>query len=156
MNALSFFAQGHPKGQPRPKAFARKFGDTYSARVYDPGTAENWKSQIADAFRRAYPTFDAFTGTVELRIIFYMPRPKSHFRSNGEIKPKAPEFCETKPDLDNLEKAVMDCLTQLMVWRDDSQVCLKITTKIYQNLNGFSSLAGAQIEVRAIEREAAQ
>lgn len=154
---LSFFAQGHPKGQPRPKAFARKFGDKYSARVYDPGTAENWKSQIADAFRRNYPTFDTIVGPVELRIVFYMPRPKSHFRSNGNLKPNAPDFCESKPDLDNLEKAVMDCLTHLNVWRDDSQVCRKFTTKAYTKayaMFGVANATGAAIEVRKIEKDA--
>ena len=128
---ISFFAAGIPKGQPRPKAFARKFGEKWQARVYDPGTAEHWKSQIATALKAAYPTLETFTGPVELRVVFYMPRPKAHYRSNGDIKPNAPRFCLTKPDLDNLEKAVMDCFTMLMVWRDDSQVCRKFTTKVY-------------------------
>ena len=44
---------GEPKGQPRPRAFAKPIGGgKFSARVYDAGTAEGWKSQIAQAFRQ--------------------------------------------------------------------------------------------------------
>lgn len=143
---ITLFARGTPKGQPRPRAFARKMGDRFVARVYDDGSAEGWKSQIADALRRAYPTRETITGPVELRVLFHMPRPKAHFRSNGELKPNAPTFCLTKPDLDNLEKAVMDCFTTLTVWRDDSQVVRKISGKVYESDKG----PGAEITVQPI------
>lgn len=48
---ITFFAQGLPKGQPRPRAFAMKIGNKFQARVFDSGTAENWKSRIAEAAR---------------------------------------------------------------------------------------------------------
>ena len=38
-------APGIPKGQPRPRAFSRNG----HARVFDPGTAEGWKSAVAVA-----------------------------------------------------------------------------------------------------------
>lgn len=127
--SLSFFVPGEPKGQPRPKAFARKFGNKWSARVYDPGMAENWKSQIAIAAKGTFT--EAITGPVRLELFFNMPRPKSHYRSNGELKATAPGWHIVKPDSDNLEKAAMDALTQIGVWLDDSQVCEKLTRKNY-------------------------
>ena len=127
---ISFFVRGEPKAQPRPKAFARKFGSKWSARVYDPGTAENWKSQIAMAAKELFPATPT-EDPICLELDFKLPRPKSHHNSKGHLKESAPVYHTNKPDADNLEKAVMDALTQLGAWRDDSQVCIKRTTKRY-------------------------
>src|SRR4029077_12784124 len=49
-----FVVIGDPKGQPRPRAFAKKIGiNTYVARVYDAASAEAWKSAIALSAREA-------------------------------------------------------------------------------------------------------
>jgi hypothetical protein len=48
---ISIFVHGEPKGQPRPRAFARGG----MVRMYDPATAEGWKSAIADEWRRSAP-----------------------------------------------------------------------------------------------------
>ena len=37
---------GDPKGQPRPRAFARRMGAKYVARVYDSDVADEWKSAV--------------------------------------------------------------------------------------------------------------
>jgi Holliday junction resolvase RusA-like endonuclease len=47
--AVEFNVDGLPKGQPRPRAFARKVGDRVVARVHDSGSAEGWKSDVARA-----------------------------------------------------------------------------------------------------------
>jgi Holliday junction resolvase RusA-like endonuclease len=39
----------------------------------------------------------------------------------------------TRPDLDNLEKLVMDVFTRAGIWRDDGQVAAKTTSKPYAN-----------------------
>jgi Holliday junction resolvase RusA-like endonuclease len=162
MKSFSFFVAGIPKGQPRPKAFARNMGGgKWAARVYDPGTAEHWKSQIAVAAKEAtidngtrcvagpVPTFE---GPILLRVECFFPRPKSHFRSSGALKESAPSYVCTKPDFDNCAKAVADALTQLGFWRDDSQVCAHVFVKRYvlpadQEHNAF---CGAHIEIREL------
>ena len=35
----------------------------------------------------------------------------------------------TRPDLDNLEKLLKDCMTMAGFWKDDSQVCRETVTK---------------------------
>lgn len=128
--SVNLFVRGEPKGQPRPRAFARNFGGgKWQARMYDAKTAEGWKSQIALAARGLFPY--SLSGPVRLRLDFYMPRPKAHFRSNGQIKESAPSHHTSKPDCDNLSKAVMDCLTQLGAWHDDNQVSELRVTKRY-------------------------
>lgn len=129
-SVISFEVQGDPKGQPRPRAFARKFANgAVMARVYDPGTAEGWKAQIALAAKEHVP-FPPLTGPVRLDIEFRFKRPKSHFLKTG-LRSDAPFFHIGKPDRDNLEKAVMDALTTLGMWKDDGQVCVGEVKKIY-------------------------
>lgn len=127
MQNISFFAQGNPKGQPRPRAFAFHG----KARVFDPGTAEGWKSCVAEAAKPHLPEKPIET-PVKMWVRFYMPRPKKHFNKTG-LRPDAPEFFTGKPDADNLAKAVMDALTILGMWRDDSLVYDLRAEKIYSN-----------------------
>jgi Holliday junction resolvase RusA-like endonuclease len=132
---IEFRVYGIPKGQPRPKAFARKFGEKWQARVYDPGTAEEFKSAIATAARDIRPA-TPIMGPVRLSVRFFFPRTKAHLRSNGQVKPNAPTWHIVKPDSDNCIKAVKDALTQLGFWQDDSQVCDSHQTKEYADTPG--------------------
>jgi Holliday junction resolvase RusA-like endonuclease len=123
---------GTPKGQPRPRAFARKMGNgKYAARVYDAGTAEGWKSCVAAACKDlANRKIQDPLGVV---LDFYMPRPKAHYRKSGQLSPSAPAIYAQTPDVDNLVKAVLDALTQIGAWGDDSQVIELNTTKKWAN-----------------------
>lgn len=135
---LSVFVEGVPIGQPRPRAFARKFGNKYSARVYDPGQAEHWKSQIAAELREYRPEHP-IERPVSLGLHFRMPRCKGHFgsgRNAGVLKGSAPAHHIGKPDLDNLCKAVMDAMTTLGFWRDDSQIVQLDASKEYGDQPG--------------------
>ena len=126
---ISFYVHGIPKGQPRPKAFSRGG----RAGVYDPATAEGWKAQVAMAAKDHRPEAP-ITGPLGLELHFSFPRPKGHYRSGKkahELKPNAPWLHISKPDFDNLEKAVADAMTQLGFWMDDSQICQSLTTKTY-------------------------
>jgi len=128
MTPIQFFAQGTPKGQPRPKAFAR--GGIAS--VYDPGTAEGWKGQVALAAKPFLKSLPADHAPLALRLEFYMPRPKAHSGKAG-LKPTAPKYHTGTPDADNLAKAVMDALTQLGIWKDDAFVADLRVRKFYAN-----------------------
>ena len=133
---IEIFVHGTPKGQPRPRAFSRG-GMT---RVYDPGTAEGWKSAIAEEIREHLPE-KPLEHPVWLSLVFVMPRPKLHYGSGknaGKLKPDAPYYFTPKPDADNLAKAVMDALTQVGLWRDDSLVCKLTVVKRYESVDGAS------------------
>lgn len=120
---------GIPKGQPRPRAFVRP--GSGRAGVFDPGTAEGWKGDVARAF--SVHEGQGLAGALEARLTFFLPRPKSHFRKCGRLAPKAPRFLYTKkPDADNLAKAVLDALTGIRVWMDDDQVTDLIILKRWE------------------------
>lgn len=149
---------GVPKGQPRPRAFARKMGAKFVARMYDSDVADEWKHvvdvAIAEAVKReGFICNDASAFAVS--ILFIMPRPLSHYRTNGELKDNAPRTHTQKPDADNLAKLVLDRITRLgKIWRDDSQVTECLVTKRWdRRANRFepSQVSGASINLHTLD-----
>lgn len=135
MISIEFNVWGIPKAQPRAKPCIRG----KRAGVYDPGTANDWKSMVRAAAREQW-NGQAFAGPVVVYVRFFMPRPKSHFNKKG-LKVDAPHFVTSKPDLDNLEKSLLDALTNLGMWRDDAQVAWVDKQKIYTNNQPFAKVA---------------
>ena len=136
MSAIAFRVIGEPKGQPRPRAFAMraKGGARPMIRVYDPGTAEGWKSCVAHAASGFVERGTCFAGPVAMYVCFIIARPKSHYRTGKNahmLRGSAPVYPTGKPDVDNYAKAVMDALTTLGLWRDDAQVCKLVAQKVY-------------------------
>lgn len=126
---IRFWVPGIPKPQPRPRAFAMRIKGTgkSSARVYNPGTAEAWKNDIAIAAREHIPA-EPLTGPVLCAIDFFLPRPKRLMRKKD---PDGAIRHDRKPDRDNLDKAVLDALTHLGFWLDDGQACTGGVRKFY-------------------------
>lgn len=126
---LTFCVHGLPRPAGSKRAFAiRKHGlPTGRIAVVDAcKESREWKTTVsleastimAEEKRRM------FLGPVILSVVFYVPRPKGHYRTGkhaAELRPSAPEYPTTKPDLLKLTRAVEDALTGI-VWRDDSQV----------------------------------
>src|SRR6185312_877699 len=101
VKVTSLRVYGIPKGQPRPRAFARQMGNKFVARVYDAGTSEAWKGEIAAA---AGKEFDVLLDCpLRVCITFLFPRPKCLMRRKD---PEGRVPHTAKPDVDNLSKAV--------------------------------------------------
>jgi hypothetical protein len=117
---ITFFVAGEPKGQPRPRAYVRGS----HAGVYNPDTADGWKRAIALQAAQHAPRTQ-IDGPITVQLTFRMPRPKRLRRAEDQIAHVA------RPDIDNLVKAVLDVLTGLGFWGDDSQVSMLIAAKVY-------------------------
>lgn len=139
---IRFFIEGEPKGQPRPRAFSRNG----HAAVYDPGTAEGWKGQVALAARPHLPTVPY---NVPLRVVlwFSMKRPLSHYqrryRDITALQPDALRWHIGRPDCDNLAKAVLDALTTIRFWVEDDIVASLDVRKVYGERPGCSVMVSA-------------
>jgi Holliday junction resolvase RusA-like endonuclease len=145
---------GIPVGQPRARATVRRFGATVRAGVYDPGTANDWKGDVQRAFRDILPNnHSPLTGPILVDVVAWFPRPMSHHvgsRAMCALKANAPIYHTGKPDRDNIDKALLDAMTDLGVLADDKNVCAGGTTKLY--VNAVSEYRpGAQIRVCAWE-----
>lgn len=112
---IQFHVEGTPKGQPRTRR--SKWGG-----VHTPSDALGWRQRLYVAALPLRPVVPE-TGAVEVELWFHFLRPKSHFTAKGVVKPKhADERHLSAPDLDNLEKAVLDELGDMGFYRNDSQV----------------------------------
>jgi Holliday junction resolvase RusA-like endonuclease len=137
MSTLTLQVTGEPKGQPRPRAFARKMGNVHVARFYDSDVADEWKRavQIVVLDASIVHKWPLTLGPVAISMCFSLPRPKSHFGAKG-LKASAPVHHSGKPDVDNLAKLVMDQITRSgKVWRDDSQVVSLRVEKLWASGN---------------------
>lgn len=94
---------------------------------YDPPELVQAKVKLLSHLLKYQP--DApLTGPLRLVTQWCFPvRGKHH---DGE--PKA-----TKPDTDNLQKALKDCMTKAGFWKDDAQVTSEIVEKFYANIPGI-------------------
>ena len=116
---------GTPHSQPRHR-YSMRGG---VVRNYDPASKDKKKfiSKLNNySLRRV-------SGCVCLSLTFYMPRPKSHYRTGRYkhlLKSTAPEIHTIKPDIDNLAKFVMDC-GQGIMWDDDAVICQLEARKVY-------------------------
>ena len=118
MTALYVWVAGVPKAQPRVKAFARG----RHAGVYTPDTADAWKAEVRRAALANRSTPEPLRGPLSVQLTFLMPRPKSR---------KVDVWHTTRPDADNLAKAVLDALTDASIWGDDAQVAKMVVAKLY-------------------------
>lgn len=140
-NRIEFAVEGVPKPQPRPRAYRR--GDFIG--LYNPPDADVWRHTINQAGREYVPS-EPMEGPLRVGMLFVMPRPKSHLKANGELKPSSPAIPTTKPDIDNLIKAVLDEMTKMKFWLDDKQVAVIQANKIYEG----ESKRGLIVNVREI------
>jgi len=118
--AITFSVPGDPVPQPRPRvSTAGGF-----ARAYVP------KDHPIHAYRQAVAVAARAAGVVEadgpvsVIIDAVFARPKSHLNKSG-VKPTAPAL--PRPDVDNLGKAVLDALQDVM--GDDTNVSRLLVEK---------------------------
>ena len=154
MNEVTFTVHGTPVAG----GSKRGFYNQHTRRVIITDASDKarpWKALVHDAAAQAM-TFRGDDGTngylpplegpIELEVVFWMPRPKSHFGTGkraGILKPGAPGFHTVKPDTTKLLRLIEDSLTGV-VWRDDAQVARQVALKLY------GEPTRAEIRIRAI------
>lgn len=114
--------------------------------MYNPGTADEWKMIVRCAAKAMWDGVP-FDGPTAASFMFIFARPKNHFRSNGKLRDDAPTWHRGKPDRDNLDKGVLDCLTNAGILSDDSIVCSGVISKRYAKDN---ELPGVQATIYSL------
>lgn len=126
-----FRVRGVPVPQPRGRATIRKRKNgKQHASIYDNGKADPWKRLIS-IFAGQYRPPTPITHPVKVEAVFVFPR------TQELLKPKVPIYRldhGVKPDRDNLEKALLDALTDLGFWKNDAQVCCGEIRKQYAEI----------------------
>jgi Holliday junction resolvase RusA-like endonuclease len=125
---LRFFIPGVPVPQPRARITTRgKFAHAYTPKDHP---VHAWRKAVAQAALDAAGGQRFGKAPIIIAADYVFPRPKSHLDKNGLAKPA---FVDAIPprDLDNLNKAVWDALTDAGIWKDDKQVCLSSERKTW-------------------------
>lgn len=141
---LTFFAAGTP----RPKGSHKAFVVNGRAILAGMGKDEKgWRATVtgcaSDAMKAAGVA--PLEGCVEVLLEFYEQRPKSHLRTNGQLKPNAQPRPTKAPDADKLMRSVGDALNGVC-WRDDAQVCEATIRKLYTTSE--QPFVGVRVHVR--------
>jgi len=133
---MKIFISGEPIAQPRVKVSTKGgFARAYTERDHPVHAYKQ-------AIRLAYVNEggEILEGPIEIRIACWFERPKGHSKKRRkQAEPKA-----TKPDLDNLAKAILDALSEI-AYNDDEQVCRLTVEKWY--VGGLYDSIGTEIEV---------
>ena len=124
---MYFIVEGTPKPLQRHRHTRKGF-------TYDPSKKD--KHDFLYQVIKLAPK-PPLTSALRIMIVFYFPRPKSHFRTGKFrhlLKPKAPIQHKSTPDLDNLVKMVCDSLNKVF-YKDDSQISQLKAEKLYCDID---------------------
>lgn len=126
MMEISFTVPGVPAGKGRPR-FVKATG-----RAYTPEKTASYESLIAYTASQALLAASPVEGPVGVKVQAVFPIPSSW----SQKKKNAAHWHTSKPDGDNILKAVGDALNGI-VWKDDSQVARTSIAKVYGDVPGL-------------------
>lgn len=85
-----------------------------------------WLEEFKLKIKKCKPS-NPLSGPIEAEIDFYFPYNKS---ASAKLR-LSESWKTTRPDLDNMEKSIFDCLSEQGFIEDDALICRKISTKRY-------------------------
>ena len=95
--------------------------------IYEPPELKAARSTLM-AHVGQFSIGEPLTGPLRLTVKWLFPITGKHH--DGQYK-------DTKPDTDNLNKLLKDCMTDLRFWKDDAQVASEIIEKFWSEKTGI-------------------
>lgn len=92
---------------------------------YEPARLKQAKALLIQELAKHAPA-EPITGPCRLTVIWIFKSPKRKYRRELELK-------ITKPDTDNLDKMLKDCLTKTGYWQDDALCAIEHIEKRWSN-----------------------
>lgn len=93
---------------------------------YEPSELKAARQKLM-AYLEQYAPAEPFQGGLRLIVKWCFPRGR---HMDGEYK-------ITKPDTDNLQKLLKDCMTAVRFWSDDAQVASEVVEKFWADIPGI-------------------
>lgn len=94
--------------------------------VYEPAKLKDARAKL-EANLIAHRPETAFTDGIRLTVKWLFPKGRHR---DGEYR-------ITRPDTDNLQKLLKDCMTRCGFWKDDALVCSEICEKFWAEKPGI-------------------
>lgn len=138
----SFTVPGVPVAKGRPRMTIRGG----HPRAYTPEKTEKYENLVRLAFYEEYGETVPASGPIEIEIRAYFPVPKSFSKKKKQQALLGILHKTTKPDLDNIQKAIQDGLNGV-AFADDSQIYKYAASK------GFSDVPRVDIKITEVEEE---
>ena len=130
MMQITFAVYGEPVPKGRPRFSTRgKFPVAYT-----PEKTKNYESEVAMMAKAAMGASDPLEGALEAFIYVTFPVPASYSKKRTEACLNESEKHIKKPDLDNVVKAVLDGMSDI-VFLSDSQITSLHATKVYGEIS---------------------
>lgn len=141
---IEFFAPGAPVGKGRPRAARRGAGVV----MFTPGRTADYEALVATTAAATLagdaPTHQLLDGPLEAVLEMRFPVPASWSKAKRARALAGVEWHTSKPDIDNVAKAVLDACNGV-VFRDDSQIVILTATK------EFSETPGVRVVIREVQ-----
>jgi len=118
---LAFFRiEGAPIAKGRPRV-------TRSGHTYTPKRTRDWEKMAVVSMRAQNATLQALDEPLRVECRFVFSRPKATPKRASSARLPKP----TRPDLDNLVKAVLDAGSKAGLYTDDARVVETLASKWY-------------------------
>ena len=106
---------------------------------YDPPELKAARQKYQDMLARHRPP-EKLTGPLHLHVVWCF------------LTKKHPDgaWRTTKPDTDNLQKLLKDCMTRVGFWEDDAQVCSELAEKRWVRGIQGGTASGIWIQVKQL------
>lgn len=142
MTLIRFTVPGVPVGKGRPRI--GKVGA--HARMFTPEKTANYEGLVAHAGQQAMAGRGLMQGAVSVVLDIRVPVPASWSKKKQAAALAGRVYPTTKPDKDNVIKAIYDGLNGV-VWRDDVQVVNGVQNKRY------AEVPGVTVEIEELEEK---
>ena len=134
---IEFFVPGTPVGKGRPRAARRGAGLV----MFTPGKTADYEALVAATAGNAMRAHQLLDGPLEAVLDVRFPVPVSWSKARRARALAGAEWHTSKPDADNVAKAILDACNGV-VFRDDSQIVMLTATK------EFSETPGVRVVIR--------
>jgi Holliday junction resolvase RusA-like endonuclease len=105
-----------------------------------------WRGYAAGILANAAPSM-LTARPIAVQAVYYIARPKSHYKTDGSLRSTAPEHVTGRPDLDKYLRALLDAIQISGIIKDDSQVCAVAAIKVYSD-----DKEGVEVEIEPLDK----
>ena len=127
-HSIELTIEGEPVGKGRPRVTTRgKF-----AHAYTPKKTKNYEQHVQNTYKNKYNFSHMLHGPLVSEILAFFPIPKAASKKKKQLMKDNVIPNTHKPDIDNIEKSVLDSLNDL-AYDDDSQIISLYGEKRYSD-----------------------
>jgi len=140
----------------KPVTQGSKTRTRWGMRDDNADTLRPWREAVKGAALDAMRWHDRLDGPVRVQLVYTFDRPAGHYRTGRNahlLRDTAPRFPANRSsgDVDKLERACFDALTDGGAWKDDSQVVDVRARKVWADEHELAlHIPGVLIQIQEV------